>query len=220
MTEQEHSAEKDLLKLIENPSEIDAKKSPLGPADSPFAKKAKGFSRRPKLAGEKTGFSLGGFLSDRRQILRALFFATLCVLIYFVVTIVMEYRKLKNTKNLVKFTYVSEGKEASIKSVTAIPVPEEKTAEPEPAFRNIFKVQSAKKEDEKKDEVTQTLADYRLVGISLSPDAKDTYAMIKNARTNITYFLKKNEKLDNIELVQILDNKLVLKVKGKEVELR
>ena len=77
-----------------------------------------------------------------------------------------------------------------------------------------------KKEEEKKEEGGVTLTDYRLVGLSPAADPNDSYVMIKNAKTNITFFLKKGEKLDGMELMNISENKITLKVKGKDVELR
>src|SRR6185295_5194484 len=99
MTEQQYSAEKDLLKLIENPAEIETKKKELdaqtGAALS--GKKRSFFSKRGE--GQKKKLDLAGFFKDRKQILRLLFIATLCVLVYFVMTVMREYSKLKNTKN-------------------------------------------------------------------------------------------------------------------------
>ena len=218
MTEGKYSAEKDLLKLIENPGEIESQKAKA------FGGKKPGFSlfKPASKTGSRPPFNLRSALTDRRLVLRLLFLATFCVFVYFVVTVAHEYSRMKNAKNLVKFTYISQGKEAHTETVPAVsPKPEgENAAEPDSGVRNIFKPPSAKKEEEKKDEVTVALSDYRLVGISIERDPKDTYVMVKNVKTNITFFLKKNEWLNGMEILNILDNKVVLKVKGKEVELR
>ena len=134
-------------------------------------------------------------------------------------TVAREYTKAKNTKSLAKFIYITEGKETR----EAEPAPDAKQEAPEnelSALRNIFKPDSMKKEEEKKDESTVSLADYRLVGISQAADPKEIYTMVKNVKTNITFFLKKGEKLDGMELMNIYDNKVVFKAKGREVELR
>ena len=228
MTDKQPSAEKDLLKLIENPGEADLKKLELAVGSPLVAEPGKkmsffSFSKKDKKANAKKSPGLKVILFGRKQILRVLFAVTLCVFAYFIMTVAREYSKLKDTKKLVNFTYISEGKEAR---VTGQPAADFKTAadnaiEAETAgIRNIFKPDSAKKEEAKKDEATIVLNDYRLVGISFSPDPKETYAMVKNAKSNITFFLKKGEKLDGMELVNIFDNKVTLKVGGKEVELR
>lgn len=228
MADKVHSAEKDLLRLIENPGEVELKKAENAGKDAAEAEPVKkislfSFSKRRKDAGSKKRFDVKTLLTDRRQILRVLFFLVFCAFVFFVVTVAREYSKSKNTKNLVKFTYISQGKEArTSESLSgdsgggADSYLEKEIA----GIRNIFKPDSVKKEEEKKDEGHVSLADYRLVGISQSSDPKEVYAMIKNVKTNITFFLKKEEKLDGMELVQIFENRILLKVRGKEVELR
>ena len=227
MTEGQYSAEKDLLKLIENPGEIESQKPKLvnvKASGKTFLKKLSVFSflKHSKQVSPKTPFDLKSMLTDRKQILKLLFVITLCVFVFFIVTIFREYTRIKNMKNLVKFTYVSQGKEAHT-AETASDAKSLLDNGPEPDLtnpRNIFKAGPAKKEEEKKDDVTVALNDYRLVGISLEPDPKETYAMVKNIKTNITFFMKKGENLNGIEILNILDNKLILKVKGREVEFR
>lgn len=223
MTEKQHSAEKDLLRLIENPGEAELKKSEIAVA-APVHETVKkislfSFAKRSKNQAPKKTFDLLATLSDRRLILKVLFAAMLCAAVYFVVTVAREYSKARSTKNLVKFTYISDGKEARTTEPAAQDAVSQTPAEAD-GVRDIFKLDSVKKEDEKKDGGGASLADYRLVGISFSSDPKEVYAMIKNVKTNITFFLKKNEKLDGMELVNILDNRIVLNVKGKDVELR
>ena len=228
MADKVHSAEKDLLRLIENPGEAELKKSEITGTDPAGAEPVKkislfSFSKRRQNKAAKKEFDLKAFLTDRRQILKVLFFLVLCAFIFFVATVAREYSKSKNTKNLVKFTYISQGKEArSSDSLSEGSSGGTETyLEKEIAgIRNIFKPDSVKKEDEKRDEGYVSLADYRLVGISQSSDPKEIYAMIKNVKTNITFFLKKEEKLDGMELLNILENRILLKVRGKEVELR
>ena len=105
MTEGQYSAEKDLLKLIENPGEAESQKARAlagGPAGG-VLKKISIFSflkKREKTAGAaphvKRGFQ--ETLTDRKFILKILFITTLCVAIYFVATIIREYVRSKNTR--------------------------------------------------------------------------------------------------------------------------
>jgi len=222
MTDTQHSAEKDLLRLIENPAEAEKKKSERDAEQAPVRKISLFSFRKRKTEGvaeAKKKFDAKSFLTDRKLILRLLFAATLGVFVYFVVTVFHEYSKAKNTKNLVKFTYISSGRPADASGSSEESnndLPDGETS----ALRNIFKPDSVKKEEEKKDDTTITLNDYRLVGISQSSEPGEVYAMIKNAKTNITFFLKKGERLDGMELANIFDNKVILKVKGHDVELR
>lgn len=230
MPEKQPSAEKDLLKLIENPSAIEPNKPVIVGGKvihQGTVKKISFFSKMKRVATPgpaKKSRSVKEILTDRKLIVRVLFLVTACFFVYFVVTVAQEFMKVKNTKNLVKFTYISEGKEAGSSGTPSLEVDLTGSSAPPEAggagFRNIFKISSAKKEEEKKDDAAVVLSDYRLVGISLGTDSEETYAMVKNAKTNITYFLKKGEKLDGMELMDIFDNKLSLKIKGQVVELR
>ena len=227
MADKVHSAEKDLLRLIENPGEAELKRlenADKDPAAEPVKKISLfSFSKRRRSGASKKEFNFKALVTDRRLILRVLFFLVFCAFVFFVVTVVREYSKSKNTKNLVKFTYISQGKEGrASESLSADSgTGTDNYLEKEIAgIRNIFKPDSVKKEDEKKDEGHVSLADYRLVGISQSPDPKEIYAMIKNVKTNITFFLKKEEKLDGMELITIFENRVLLRVRGKDVELR
>ncbi len=225
MSQLQHSAEKDLLRLIENPGEAEQKKTELAAAqDEKTVKKIAlfSFARRKRNSGAKKKFSLAAALTDRKLILRILFVVTVCLFIYLIVTVAGEYSKSKNTKNMTKFSFHSEGKEIKMIDGASVVSGEAEHPAGKESFniRNIFKQDSGKKEEEKKDDVAAALADYRLVGISQSADPSEMYAMIKNAKTNITFFLKKGEKLEGMELVNIAENKVMLRVKGKEVELR
>lgn len=230
MATEQHSAEKDLLRLIENPGEIESKKT--GQAGGGQAAKASSkkmslldFSKRFKGNGAKKSFDLKAVFKGRKVVLQILFLATLGVFGYFVVTVVREYTKVKDTKNLAKFTkftYIAEGKVANNAQIPGQDLGSAENA-PEPNtdnLRNIFQRGAVKKDEPKKDDVSVILSDYRLAGISIAPDSKETYAMVKNVKTNITFFLKQGEQLDGMQLLNIFDNKLVLKVRGKDVELR
>lgn len=61
-------------------------------------------------------------------------------------------------------------------------------------------------------------ATYRLVGISLSRDPMDTYVMIENSQTKLTYFLQYNQPVEGLELEKILEDKVIVKIGGKAVE--
>ena len=87
-------------------------------------------------------------------------------------------------------------------------------------LRNVFKPFAKKIEEKKADDPSMKLAEYKLVGISIEHDPKDSYAMIENTKTNITFFVKRGENFAGLELVEILDEKLIFKSGGETVEFR
>jgi hypothetical protein len=67
--------------------------------------------------------------------------------------------------------------------------------------------------------VMSTSNTYRLVGISASAKADDTYVMIENTQTKLTYFLQYRQPVEGLELERILEDKVIVKIGGKSVEL-
>ena len=61
-------------------------------------------------------------------------------------------------------------------------------------------------------------ATYRLVGISMSKNPADTYVMIENSQTKLTYFLQYGQPVEGLELDKILEDKVIVKIGGKAVE--
>ena len=224
--EQQHSAEKDLLKIIENPAAADAQKKAADEKPALTAAPAKVekksllgmFAKREKGANKK---SASGAPLDRGIMIKALFAVSIAALGYFIYTAFSEQKKLQKAKDLVKFDYIVDGKEQGVltgaieTTPEILPVPEK-----EEGFRNIFKPWSQKKEEVKKDPGTLAVENYRLVGTSVEADPAATYAMIENIKTNITFFLKNGEKLDNLEIMSIVEDKVTVKTNGQEIDLR
>lgn len=233
MTDDQRSAEKDLLKLIENPGEAEAQKKALDESrPAPAAagkKKARGFSlfsfakKGPAEVSHAPSRGLAEILLDRRTAIRALALLTVIIFGYFIATAFTEYSKLQKTKNFEKFNYIFEGKEQNApKTVLTLPSDTPAVEEKEPAIRNIFKPWAQRQEegDVPGGNSGSAIKDFKLVGISLTEDVKDSYAMVENSKTGITFFLKKGEKLAGMELLDITENKLIFKEGGKSVELR
>ena len=215
MADSQHSAEKDLLKIIENPQDVTPR------AKAPKMESAAVPGEAVAAPAPKRSFDLKGFFSNRRNLITLLLITTILVFIFFIVNVFTERSKLKKTRNLEKFQYIIEGREqTSDKSAPAAPT-EEAVSEPEKTFRNIFKPWSQKKEEsESKSGVTGGLQDYKLVGLSIGKDPESAYAMVENAKTTVTHFLKKGDRLDGMELLSISEDRLVFKSNGKELELR
>lgn len=214
MAEKQHSAEKDLLKLIENPGEAEAA-GLLVPVER--TQKIPFFRRWQKKPSARAVAAPRLTLPARRLVLRVLFVLTICFLAYFVLTVVREYSKTRNTQSMAKFTYISEGREA--RSPLNPEEPADAPSDRGPV-RNIFKAGEPKHEIQKREEASGGMGDYKLVGISPSADPQQAYAMVKNTRTNITFFLKSGDRLDGMELEKIQENRVVFNAKGKQVELR
>jgi hypothetical protein len=60
---------------------------------------------------------------------------------------------------------------------------------------------------------------YQLVGISQASDPADTYVMVENSQTKLTYFLQYGQQVEGLELERILEDKVIVKIGGKSVEL-
>lgn len=60
---------------------------------------------------------------------------------------------------------------------------------------------------------------YRLVGISESKNLSETYVMVENSQTKLTYFLQYGQPVEGLELERILEDKVIVKIGGKAVEL-
>ena len=207
------SAEKDLLKLIENPQEIETRKK-ASPVERPATTRpAPGGKARGKSAHKP--FDLKAFLTDRKNIIKILFVIAVVVFVNLIVNIYVESRKLDRARNFNNF--VVADKKIVIKEGEIAKIEEE---QPEGGFRNIFRPKQKKVEEAKVDPSTQVLQNYKLVGISIDPDPSGSSAMIENVKTNVTFFLHKGETLDGMELVDILDEKLILRVQGQTVEMR
>lgn len=230
MPEEQNSAEKDLLKLIENPQNADIQKKAFEAEAAKTAQAAQAAAPAPaaaksaKNATPKAKFSFSlKHLKQRKNILRGLGLLTVCGFFYLIFSIFNEYGKLQKAKNLDKFTYIVNGREQKISQPEATA----KDAEPKVAapaadtpFRNIFKPAAQKNVETKQDTAQNSLQDYKLVGISIDPGQEESYAMIENVKTKTTFFLKKGESLEGMELVSIREDKLLVKTQGQIVELR
>ena len=227
MANEPYSAEKELLRLIENPEEAESRRKEVvvgraitapfksNPLASLFRKKNTDASSSPKK-----NISIQALLTDRRVILRLLFVSIAVIFIYFVVTIFTERARLHRAKNFANFTYIAQGKGPG-KADSAEPV---STSEPvvtvETGGRNIFKPVTEKKSESKNDALSIGTADFKLVGISIGGLSEESYAMVQNMKTGITFFLKKGDRFEGMELLAIREDRLIFKSKGKEIELR
>lgn len=66
----------------------------------------------------------------------------------------------------------------------------------------------------------ELLKDLRLVGVSIGSEGTDTYAMVEDVNTKITYFLKKDELIAGMRVADILHDRLLLQFQERTLELR
>ncbi len=92
--------------------------------------------------------------------------------------------------------------------------------DPQLSNRNIFQpAGTAASTSDAGSSAMNPLAGYKLVGISQSKDPSETYVMIENSQTKLTYFLQYGQPVEGLELERILEDKVIVKIGGKSVEL-
>ncbi len=62
-------------------------------------------------------------------------------------------------------------------------------------------------------------ASYKLVGISESSNRSDTFVMVENVRTKMTFLLPYGQAVEGLELEEVIGNKIRVKIGGTSVEL-
>ncbi|MFT7638123.1 MAG: hypothetical protein ACI9Y8_001914 [Candidatus Omnitrophota bacterium] len=60
---------------------------------------------------------------------------------------------------------------------------------------------------------------YKLVGISESSNRSDTFVMVENVRTKMTFLLPYDQVVEGLELEEVIGNKVRVKIGGTSVEL-
>ena len=91
--------------------------------------------------------------------------------------------------------------------------------------RNLFKSISAQEKeksmlDEVQTKVMEALKNYKLVGVSSSPNPQESYAMVEDLASKVTYFLKKNDMIAGMQVQGIESNRVVLSYLNQEFELQ
>lgn len=168
-------------------------------------------------AGNKPIFALFRGLS-LETVNRILGFLTAAAVIYFVLTLAIGGLKLAGVKQHIR------GLEAK-GAASAQPEIEQGFARPasaDPALsnRNIFQPAGVVSSgDGGTVPIASVQSAYRLVGIAASPDPSETYVMVENTQTKLTYFLQYHQPVEGLELERILEDKVIVKIGGKSVEL-
>jgi len=74
--------------------------------------------------------------------------------------------------------------------------------------------------DEVQAKVMEALKNYKLVGVSISPIPQESYAMVEDLVSKVTYFLKKNDMIAGMQVQAIESNRVVLSYLNQEFELQ
>ena len=64
------------------------------------------------------------------------------------------------------------------------------------------------------------IKNFKLVGVSLADNPKDSYAMIEDTNAKVTYFLKQDETIQGLKVAEIQSDRVVFSYQDQQVELR
>ncbi|MEI8344914.1 MAG: hypothetical protein WCG06_02460 [Candidatus Omnitrophota bacterium] len=226
MSPEQASAEKELLKIIENPSK-DSKKTET--AKKEFSKGLKVRKAQVEAKSASPRISFKEILKDRKLSIRLLTIGFCFAVLFFVVTFAKEYLKMRNMKNIGQ---VSAGVLAASETSEGVIVKkasaEDDSDQEKPLNvlqqieRNIFRPGPPPKkiEAEVVDPTMVVLQDYRLAGLSPAANPEESYAIVENTKAKTTSFIKSGEVINGAVLTTITDDKAIFKMNGKEIELR
>lgn len=148
---------------------------------------------------------------------RALSVLALIVLVYFVATLLLGMFKLFGVGHHIRSLEV-KGSKIAAEAPDSSKTLESKPVDPALGNRNIFQPAGVPVSTTASSGAARTNA-YRLVGISASSDPAETYVMVENPQTKLTYFLQYGQPVEGLELEKILEDKVIVKIGGKAVEL-
>jgi type II secretory pathway component PulC len=168
---------------------------------------------------------LGGKLSgaiNLKSVNRILLVLAAISAIYFVMVIAGGAVKLMGVSHHIRQLELKGAKDAGTATPSDKPLKlEVRQADPALSNRNIFQPAGAVVSSSDSGASTvRSSPSYKLVGISESSDPADTYVMIENAQTKLTYFLQYSQPVEGLELEKILGDKVIVKIGGDSVELK
>jgi len=169
-------------------------------------------------AGSKPfAFSLNGL--SLALVNRILGMLTIAAAAYFVITLMIGGVKLIGVGQHIRGLEAKGAKAAKPvqeRSATQVVV-----TDPALSNRNIFQPAGVmtSASDAASSSSMNPAGGYKLVGISQSSDPAETYVMIENSQTKLTYFLQYGQQVEGLELERILEDKVIVKIGGKSVEL-
>jgi len=229
MPKDQQSAEKDLLKIIEGGEEKDKSAQSLKSLKAASLSSLSSVNRTAE-SGKRSPFNFDykALLSNSTNINGVLAGALACVIVYFAINLLVEFSRLKNVEMAIDVREVPEDTqradvgEGVIEEGEMLADSDLSELEVEGMMRNIFRPGPAKPEVQTEEDVLYgtRVSHLKLVGISIETNPEDSYAMVENTKSKITFFLKKGETLDGLFVKEVLEEKVVFESGGTEVELR
>lgn len=175
-------------------------------------------SQSLSAAGSRKMFSSALLRPSLSAVNKALGFLTALAAAYFLFTLAVGLVKLAGVGHHIRQLEV-QGAEAAAKASPAKEFVKPAAVDPALSNRNIFQPAGAGAPASGDSVVSSSgAAAYRLVGISMSKNPVDTYVMIENSQTKLTYFLQYGQPVEGLELDEILEDKVIVKIGGKAVE--
>lgn len=229
MEKNNHSAEKELLKTIEESSERDDKNrfknlavnsGELKSRFSFFYNKFKNNFLFPHINIFKQQFisSEGGFNFGAVQII-----LKLCVFFFLFCYLVIVGKGIYKLNHIPSFN-VSATEPAKIETKRVANLLKEFAYYSSSLIkRNIFTPQIKEEKTIKATELSkirQFTDNLKIVGISWSEDATKRFAMIENIEKDVTYFLQEKDKILNLIVKDISKDKVILSYQDEEIILQ
>ncbi len=153
------------------------------------------------------------------QVNRVLYILAAIAAVYFVIEIILGAVKLAGVSDHIR--KLEQSGAQSTASAPANPVKLDlKPVDPALGNRNIFQPSSAQSIVADDASAARVSATYKLVGIAEAQSPSDTYEMVENTQTKLTYFLQYGQPVEGLELEKIIDDKAVVKIGGDSVELK
>jgi type II secretory pathway component PulC len=163
-------------------------------------------------------FSLPAGSLSLQSVNRVLMVLTALAFVYFMLTLLTGTVRLMGVGQHIHKLEAKGAKMAASASADREFV-KSKPADPMLENRNIFQPAGSVAASVDSTVSLTGAAAYKLVGISMAKEASETYVMVENAQTKLTYFLQYGQPVEGLELEKILEDKVIVKIGGKTVEL-
>ncbi|MFH1460788.1 MAG: hypothetical protein ABIG64_10550 [Candidatus Omnitrophota bacterium] len=225
MANKNFSPEKRLLQIIESQEKTDdSNLSPINEAKkivSPSFLKAKFsflLSRLKNIPGKSTKLKLE--LETINNVLQVLIVAGVIIL---GISVTLSFNKL-NKGIIIKDNELEANAEINLSEIVSLLKPVEYYLE-KIKKRDLFSLETAaevkkgrfKDAEEPGSWLAERVKDLNLVGISWSQDPD---AIIEDKKFEQTYFVKKGYMIDEIEVYEVLEDRVVLRARGDKIELK
>ncbi|MFC1704444.1 hypothetical protein ACFL1E_06690 [Candidatus Omnitrophota bacterium] len=221
MAQTDNTAERELLKVIEGTEGKSkfVKKLKVSPNADPFALVS---SRLSFFVNKvKTGSSSGVLSPSLGQLNKLITGVILLFIVWYFLVLANGAIRLQH---IPRFTISSLKSTAGSSDGVILPLKDYHYYKDVLLGRNIFnpveKKEIKKPTDIVSPRIDSMIKDFKIVGISWAEDTKDRYVMIEDTKAQLTYYLQEGDKISNLKIKSIFEDKAVLSYNEEEVELR